>query len=63
MILVYKSLADWLSGLSDDKDLLFVMFSRQAWQIGFLDTYILGMVSQIDWQIGFVESQTINIKY
>ena len=39
MILVYKSLADWLSGLSDDKDLLFVMFSKTSladWIFGYL---------------------------
>ena len=37
--LVYKSLADWLSGLSDDKDLIFVMFSKTSladWIFGYL---------------------------
>ena len=34
---VYKRLANWISGLSDDRDLIFPMPVYIDWQIGFLD--------------------------
>jgi hypothetical protein len=59
-------LADWISGKSDDTNLMSVMVSQNRladWISGKSDDRhpIFPMPLYIDWQIGFLESQMIEI--
>ena len=65
-MLVYKRLADWISGLSEYRCLPFLMLvykSLADWLTGLSDDndQIFPMPVYIDWQIGFLDCQMIEI--